>query len=75
MVAGDIMIYRKVENPSCRLCAHSDTPCSGNVYCSIKGVVPADYLCKKFKYDIFKRPIKPKKKKNNFKFCEKDFMI
>ena len=69
------MIYRTVENPACRLCANSDMPCSGNVNCKIKGTVPADYLCKKFKYDIFKREIKPKAKRPGFKFTQKDFSL
>ena len=69
------MIYRKVENPGCRLCAYGDMPCGGNVNCSVKGTVPADYLCKKFKYDIFKREIKPKPKKGKFKFRKEDFEI
>lgn len=75
MVAGDKMIYKKLENPSCRLCVHGDNPCSGNVDCKIKGTVPADFVCKKFKYDIFKRQIKPKPKKGAFKFTKDNFAI
>ncbi len=70
------MIYSKVENPKCSLCVYADkNKTSGNVLCDIKGTVPADFVCKKFKYDIFKKTVKPKKAIGTKKFCADDFSV
>lgn len=70
------MIYQEVENPKCNLCVHADTnKTSGNILCDIKGTVPADYVCKKFKYDIFKKTVKQKKKLIDKNFCKEDFSV
>lgn len=70
------MIYRKIDKPRCRLCKNA-SPINGttNILCSIYGARPADYVCRKFDYDIFKRKIKPKPKLNAFKFRKEDFEI
>ncbi len=68
------MIYRKSIEPRCRLCAHATlTENSLNVMCDIKGKMPCDFACKKYKYDIFKREIKPKPKMKKYK--AEDFVI
>ena len=70
------MIFRQCEEPKCRLCANAEsTNDSANMHCSVRGTVPKDFACKKFKYDIFKREIKPKPKLNFSKFSKKDFEI
>ena len=70
------MIYSKTENPRCTLCVHADeNKTSGNILCDIKGTVPADFVCKKFKYDIFKKTVKPKKKFVKPEFKPEDFSV
>jgi hypothetical protein len=70
------MIYSKVENPKCFLCTHADKNSkSGNLLCDIRGTVPADFVCKKFKYDIFKKTIKPVKKLGTKVFSPDDFSV
>ncbi len=70
------MIYSKIENPKCNICIHADqNKTSGNVLCDIKGTVPADFVCKKFKYDIFKKTVKPKKKLDTSGFTPDDFSV
>lgn len=70
------MIYSAPENPRCSFCAHSNSNKeSGNILCDIKGTVPADYACKKFKYDIFKKKIKPRKAKKMPSFTPDDFSL
>ena len=70
------MIYSKVENPRCSLCVHAnENKTSGNVLCDVRGTVPADFVCKKFSYDIFKKVVKPKKKLNKNNFSAEDFSV
>ena len=70
------MIYSKVENPKCATCANCEIQENGgNVLCEIKGTVPADYCCRKYKYDIFKKKIKPRKKLIKNKFSKDDFLL
>lgn len=70
------MIYSKIDNPKCNLCIHSDAnKASGNVLCDIRGTVPADYYCKKFKYDIFKKKIKPRRSLASKEYRDKDFSV
>ncbi len=70
------MIFRKDIEPKCRLCANAQpADDSANMHCSLRGTVPRDFACKKFKYDIFKREIKPKPKLDFGKFSKKDFDI
>ncbi len=70
------MIYSKQDNPKCTLCIYAtiDKP-SGNVNCELKGTVPSDFLCKKFKYDIFKKTIRPKKRLSKNNFSKEDFFL
>jgi len=70
------MIYSKIENPKCNLCVHADqNKESGNILCDIKGTVPADYCCKKFKYDIFKKKIKPRHNLSPKSYTKEDFSV
>lgn len=69
------MIYSETENPKCCMCVYAEKVVSGNAECSFKGIVPEDFCCKKFKYDIFKKTIKPKKVLRKHNFSEEDFMI
>jgi hypothetical protein len=70
------VIYSKPENPRCNLCVYADqNKTSGNILCEIKGTVPADFVCKKFKYDIFKKTVKPRKKLDKSRFTAEDFSL
>ena len=70
------MIYSKVENPKCASCANCEIQENGgNVLCEFKGTVPADYCCKKYRYDIFKKKIMPRKKLGINKFSKDDFTL
>lgn len=69
------MIYKKQDYECCRICANCTPDGNGNVNCKYTGTVPADYHCKKFEYDIFKRQIIPKIKKKKPVFSQKDFTI
>ncbi|MBQ8588356.1 MAG: hypothetical protein IJ454_03085 [Clostridia bacterium] len=70
------MIYSQIENPKCNLCVHADeNKASGNILCDIKGTVPADYCCKKFKYDIFKKKIKPRQALSQKSYTKEDFSV
>lgn len=69
------MIYSKIENKKCYLCVHAEKVFSGNVECSVKGTVPEDFCCKKFKYDIFKKKVKPHKSLQKNKFDKEDFVL
>ncbi len=70
------MIYSQQENPKCQICAHAvfhET--NANMVCKFKGTMPEDFCCRKFKYDIFKREIKPHKKIIENKFTADDFKL
>lgn len=70
------MIYSKVDNPKCRICVYAEKiNDSGNAKCTIKGVVPEDYCCKKFKYDIFKKTIRPQKSIDKNRYKKEDFIL
>ncbi len=70
------MIYSKQDNPKCTLCAFAEVDKdSGNVNCEHKGTVPSDFLCRKFKYDIFKKTIRPKKRLSKGGFSKEDFSL
>ena len=70
------MIYSETENPECVICVHAKSgTVSGNVTCDIKGTVPEDFCCKRFKYDIFKRKVHPKKTFLQKNFSKEDFEI
>ncbi len=75
-LGSDFMIYSKVDNPKCATCVFADLKGNGaNALCEIKGSVPADFCCKKYKYDIFKKKIIPKKNLDLEKYSEKDFSL
>lgn len=68
------MIYRKTIEPKCILCKNAELiENSLNVNCKIYGTRPADFACKKYDYDIFKREIKQKAKLKVYK--KEDFDI
>lgn len=70
------MIYSKPDNPKCNLCVYAQKiENSTNMQCEIKGTVPSDFCCRKFKYDIFKKKIKPKKTLKENSYTEEDFLI
>ena len=70
------MIYSKVENPKCNTCIYAEIKeNSGNVLCDIKGTVPADFCCRKYKYDILKKKIRPQKKFVTGKFTKENFEV
>lgn len=70
------MIYSKVDNPKCATCVFASIKGNGaNALCEIKGSVPADFWCKKYKYDIFKKKIKPRETLNFNNFSQKDFSL
>jgi hypothetical protein len=70
------MIYSKQDNPKCTLCIYATIDkTSANVSCELKGTVPSDFLCRKFKYDIFKKTIRTKKRLSNGSFSKEDFAL
>jgi len=70
------MIYSNNDNPKCSSCIYATLQENGgNALCEIKGTVPADFCCKKYKYDIFKKKIKPRRKLNTNKFSPDDFAL
>lgn len=70
------MIYSEIENPKCYICVNAELKASpGNVVCSFKGTVPEDFCCRKFKYDIFKRDVKPHKSFKTKNFAKEDFSL
>ena len=69
------MIYSKTENPKCCICTNAQKSSAGNVSCALRGTVPEDFCCKKFKYDIFKKTVRPKRTLHKDKFSEKDFSL
>ena len=70
------MIYSKNDNPKCSSCVYATIQENGgNVHCEIKGTIPADFCCKKYKYDIFKKKIKPRKKLNLNNYSQENFEL
>ncbi len=70
------MIFRGVDNPKCFYCQHAThIENSDSVMCDRKGEVKKDYLCRKYKFDIFKCNFKRKKTVILEKFDRKDFEL
>ncbi len=60
----------------CGLCVHSKsiTGIKTHMQCDKYGAVPVKHTCKRFKYDIFKKPIH-KKKQVSGNYSPDDFSI
>lgn len=68
-------MYAKDIEPKCITCQKGSLiPRTTDVVCELYGVVPYDYSCKKYKYDIFKKKIPPRRSANT-KFSPSDFSI
>lgn len=53
------MIFKKQREPMCAYCLHGRLMMGGrDVLCALKGVVSADYRCRKFNYDPVSRQVK-----------------
>lgn len=49
-------LFNKDISPQCSICKHGkNTPDGKEVICHRKGVIAADYVCKKYVYDVLKR--------------------
>ncbi len=68
-------MYSPDIEPKCALCQMGE-PLPGNkeVVCDKYGVVPYDYVCKKYKYDIFKKKVRRKNGLDG-QFSDDDFSI
>ena len=59
---------------SCSVCARCrPAPTENEMLCIVKGIVPSDYLCRKFRYDPLKR--EPREAAFNSGFSAEDFKI
>ena len=68
-------MYSKDIDPKCALCQKSSPmPGTTDMVCEIHGVVAYNYSCKRYKYDIFKKKIHPKRRADN-SFSAEDFAI
>ena len=68
-------MYSTDIEPKCALCQKGEViPGTREVLCDKYGVVPYDYVCKKYKYDIFKKKVRRKNDLNDI-YSEEDFLI
>lgn len=59
---------------SCAVCARCrPAPTENEMLCIVKGIVPADYICRKFRYDPLKR--EPREAVFDSGFSAEDFKI
>ena len=49
------MLFRKNIDPACLYCTHSGPISDDQVICTRQGVVPAEYHCRRFRYDPLRR--------------------
>lgn len=69
------MLFRKDIEPRCAYCAHGSAISDTEVACPWKGVTAAEYHCRRFRYDPFKRvPPRPVKLETG-RLREEDFKI
>ena len=69
------MIYSEEIDRKCALCQFGEPiPETLEVLCKKYGVVEYNYVCKKYKYDIFKKKVK-RKKDIDTGYSEEDFSI
>ncbi|MBE7038881.1 MAG: hypothetical protein E7404_08275 [Ruminococcaceae bacterium] len=70
------MIFKGVDNPKCIYCEYSTAISNSDMLmCEKKGEVKKDYLCRKYRFDIFKCNFKRKKQVILDKFDKKDFEL
>lgn len=70
------MVYSSDIEQKCALCRHSKKIDGKEleVVCEKKGVVSSTYVCKKFKYDIFKKKVR-RRKPLDTDYSPEDFSI
>jgi len=69
------MLFRKKIQRACSYCVRSVKLDDASILCTMKGVMPLDGACRKFRYDPFKR-IPSKKKALDFsKYDEEDYSL
>ena len=69
------MLFRKKIEKNCAYCRFSTQSADGELSCTKRRSVPADYQCWKFQYDPLKRqPSKPKALDFS-KYDEEDFSL
>ncbi len=70
------MIFKNKPQPMCCMCEFSSEDSSGNLVCSKKNKqVSEEDKCRKFRYDIFKKKVIPKKNIDFSKYSEEDFRL
>ena len=70
------MIFKNQPKPMCCFCEFSSEDDSGAIICSKKNKqVAEDDKCRKYKYDIFKKKIIPKKNIDFSKYSKEDFRL
>ncbi len=69
------MVYSQDIERKCALCQFGEPiPDTLEVLCKKYGVVEYNYVCKKYKYDIFKKKVK-RKRDIGIEYNEEDFFI
>lgn len=70
------MVYSSDIEQKCALCRYSKKiiGVDREVICEKKGVVASNYVCKKFKYDIFKKKVR-RRKPIDTNYSAEDFSI
>ncbi len=69
------MIFKNKQKPMCSLCEFAKFN-DDEIFCTIKEkVVSEDDSCRKYKYDIFKKKVIPKKKIDFNKYSQEDFRL
>lgn len=70
------MIFKNKPDPMCCFCQFMTEDSSGKLFCSQKNKeVAEEDKCRKYKYDIFKKKILPKKKLDFSKYSKEDFRL
>lgn len=69
-------MYSKDISKMCANCQKGTAiPLTNDVMCEIRGVVPYNYLCKKYKYDIFTKKLRRRRDISGESFKAQDFSI
>ena len=69
------MIFKNKQKPLCAMCEFSKSD-EDKLYCTVKDrEVSEDDSCRKYKYDIFKKKVIPKKKIDFDKYSQEDFRL
>ena len=70
------MIFKSKPKPMCCMCEFVKGETDGGLLCSLKNKqVAEDDKCRKYRYDIFKKRILPKKDIDFSKYSEEDFRL